>query len=93
VFRGEPYRGNLCIVEALERFAQIQLGAPVSRLAVAWEVANPAVHIPMVGTLNPKHIEDAMAAAHIKLDASTLRPIEDMVNDEVPVGGPTSESV
>jgi aryl-alcohol dehydrogenase-like predicted oxidoreductase len=93
VFRGEPYLRNLRIVEALERFAQLELGTSVSRLAVAWVLANPAVQVAIVGTRNPKHIEDAIAAAGIKLDASALHRIDDIVSDEVRVGGPTPESV
>jgi hypothetical protein len=65
----------------------------VSRLAVAWVLANPAVDVAIVGTRNPKHIEDAIAAVDIKLEASALRRIEDIINGEVRVGGPTPESV
>src|SRR5205814_4387655 len=93
VFRGEAYLRNLRIVSALERFAKLDLGTSVSRLAVAWVLANPAVHVAIVGTRNPKHIEDAIAAADIKLDISAMRRIEDIVSDEVRVGGPTPESV
>src|SRR5438046_1401787 len=66
VFRGEAYLRNLRIVSALERFAKLELGTSVSRLAVAWVLANPTVHVAIVGTRNPKHIEDAIAAADIK---------------------------
>ena len=93
VFRGEAYLRNLRIVSALERFAKLELGTSVSRLAVAWVLANPAVHVAIVGTRNSKHIEDAIAAAEIKLDVSAMRRIEDIVSDEVRVGGPTPESV
>jgi aryl-alcohol dehydrogenase-like predicted oxidoreductase len=93
VFRGEPYLRNLRVVSALERFAQLELGKSVSQLAVAWVLANPAVHVAIVGTRNPRHIEDAIAAVDIRLDTSALRRIEDIVSDEVRVGGPTPESV
>jgi len=93
VFRGEPYLRNLRVVSALERFAQLELGTSVSRLAIAWVLANPAIHVAIVGTRNPKHIEDAIAATEIKLDAAALRRIEDIVSVEVRVGGPTPESV
>ena len=65
----------------------------MSRLAVAWVLANPAVQVAIVGTRNPKHIEDAIAAADLHLDAASLRRIEDIINDEVRVGGPSPESV
>ena len=93
VFRGGPYRRNLRVVSALERFAQLELGTSVSRLAIAWVLANPAVQVAIVGTRNPKHIEDAIAASALKLDASALHRIEDIISDEVRVGGPSPESV
>jgi aryl-alcohol dehydrogenase-like predicted oxidoreductase len=93
VFQGEPYRRNLRVVSALDRFAQLELGTSVSRLAIAWTLANPAVHVAIVGTRNPKHIEDAIAAAELELDPSALRRIEDIVSGEVRVGGPSPESV
>jgi aryl-alcohol dehydrogenase-like predicted oxidoreductase len=93
VFQGEPYRRNLRVVSALERFAQVELGTSVSRLAIAWVLANPAVHVAIGGTRNPKHIEDAIAAADLKLDPSALRQIDDIISDEVRVGGPSPESV
>jgi aryl-alcohol dehydrogenase-like predicted oxidoreductase len=93
VFQGAPYRRNLSVVSALDRFAQLELGTSVSRLAIAWALANPAVHVAIVGTRNPRHIDDAIAAADLKLDPSALRRIEDIISDEVPVGGPSPESV
>jgi len=93
VFKGERYRRNLRIVSALERFAQFGLGTTVSQLAVAWTLANPAVQVAIVGTRNPDHVDDAVAAADLVLDDQVLREMHDIVNDEVPVGGPTPESV
>jgi aryl-alcohol dehydrogenase-like predicted oxidoreductase len=93
VFRGEAYRRNLRVVSALESFAQLELGTSVSRLAIAWALANPAVHVAIVGTRNPEHIDDAIAAADLELDPSAMRTIEDIISDEVRVGGPTPESV
>lgn len=93
VFKGEPYRRNLRIVEALERFAEVELGATVSQLAVAWALANPAVHVAIVGTRNPRHIEEAITAADLALDEQAMRRIDEIVRDEVPIGGPSPESV
>jgi aryl-alcohol dehydrogenase-like predicted oxidoreductase len=93
VFRGEQYRRNLRIVSALERFAELELGTSVSRLAVAWTLANPAVQVAIVGTRNPNHVSDAIAATELVLNNQVLRRIDELVSDEVPVGGPTPESV
>jgi aryl-alcohol dehydrogenase-like predicted oxidoreductase len=93
MFKGDLYRRNLRIVEGLSRFAELELGTTVSRLAVAWTLANPAVDVAIVGTRNPHHIDDAIAAADLKLDAQAMRMIDEIVSAEVAVGGPTPESV
>ena len=93
VFKGDEYLRNLRIVEALNRFAENALDTSVSRLAIAWTLANPAVDVAIVGTRNMKHIDDAIAAASLKLDAEALRRIEEIVAAEVPVGGPRPEAM
>jgi aryl-alcohol dehydrogenase-like predicted oxidoreductase len=93
VFRGEAYRRNLAVVSAVQRFAQFELGTTVSRLAVAWTLANPAVHVAIVGTRNPNHVDDAVAATDLALDQQTLKVIDEIVRSEVPVGGPSPETV
>jgi aryl-alcohol dehydrogenase-like predicted oxidoreductase len=93
VFRGEAYRRNLEVVAALEQLAHDELGVSVSRLAVAWTLANPAVHVAIVGTRRPDHVDDAVAAADLELDDEVLGRIDDIMRDAVPVGGPSPETV
>jgi aryl-alcohol dehydrogenase-like predicted oxidoreductase len=93
VFRGDLYRRNLRVVSALQRFAEFELGTSVSRMAIAWTLANPAVDVAIVGTRNSTHIDDAIAAADLELDGRALSQIDEIVNDEVPVGGPSPETV
>jgi aryl-alcohol dehydrogenase-like predicted oxidoreductase len=93
MFRGDSYRRNLRVVSALQRFAQLEFGTSLSRLAIAWVLAHPAVQVAIVGTRNPKHIDDAIAAADLQLDASALRRIREIISDGVRVAGPSPESV
>jgi aryl-alcohol dehydrogenase-like predicted oxidoreductase len=93
VFKGEEYRRNLRIVQALNRFAENELDTSVSRLAIAWTLANPAVHVAIVGTRNPKHVDDAVAAASLKLDPDAIQRIDEIVAAEIPVGGPSPEAM
>jgi aryl-alcohol dehydrogenase-like predicted oxidoreductase len=92
-FKGEQYRSNLRVVAALKRFAELELNTTVSRLAVAWTLANPAVHVAIFGTRDPKHVDDAVAASKLVLDPAAMRRIDEIMASEVPVGGPTPESV
>jgi aryl-alcohol dehydrogenase-like predicted oxidoreductase len=92
-FKGEQYRSNLRVVAALKRFAELELNTTVSRLAVAWALANPAVHVAIFGTRDPKQVDDAVAASGLVLDPPAMRRIDEIMASEVPVGGPTPESV
>src|SRR2546430_17510156 len=87
VLKGEPYRRNLRIVDALARFAEFELGTTVSRLAVAWTLANPAVQVAIVRTRNAEHADDALAAAELELAAQGIRPLDDIISREVGGGG------
>src|SRR5919109_1483582 len=84
-FKGEDYRRNIQVVRELERFASEQLGVSVSRLAIAWALANPAVHVAIVGARSPKHIEDSVAAAELRLNEADLEQIERIMAGSVPL--------
>src|ERR1700694_4817958 len=66
-FQGDSFARNLRVVAELERLANDELGVPVSRLAVAWALANPAVHVAIIGTRSASHVDDAIAAANLVL--------------------------
>lgn len=65
------------------------VGTSVDRLAVAWVLANPAVDVAIVGTRNLRHVDDAVAAAELRLDAAAMNRIEEVMRPAVPVGGPS----
>src|SRR3954452_7442030 len=44
-FKGDDFRRNVEVAGKLERFAQDRFGVSVSRLAIAWTLANPAVQV------------------------------------------------
>ena len=76
MFTGDGFARNLNAVRALEGLARTELGASVSQLAIAWTLANPAVHVAIVGTRSPGHIDDAIAAADLQLTSAQLAQIE-----------------
>jgi aryl-alcohol dehydrogenase-like predicted oxidoreductase len=91
VFSGESYQHNLEVVARLEELARDELGVSVSRLATAWTLANPAVHVAIVGTRNAEHVDDAVAAADLELSEHALRHIDAITAEAIPVGGPYPE--
>jgi len=92
-FRGDAYRRNLAKVDDLERLAREDLGITLSQLAVAWTLANPAVHVAIVGTRDPAHVDEAVAAASISLDDAVLERIDEIMRGAAPVAGPSPESM
>jgi aryl-alcohol dehydrogenase-like predicted oxidoreductase len=92
VFTGDTYRHNLAVVRALEKFAA-EGGITVSQLAIAWTLANPAVHVAIVGTRQANHVQDSLAAADISLSNTDLAEIDKIMASATPVTGPSPESV
>jgi aryl-alcohol dehydrogenase-like predicted oxidoreductase len=93
MFTGHEFASELSAVSELARIARDNLGVPVSRLAIAWTLANPAVHTAIVGTRNPDHIDDAIAAADLELGTDVLARIERIVRFAAPTPGPSPDSV
>jgi aryl-alcohol dehydrogenase-like predicted oxidoreductase len=91
VFAGETFRRNLETVSELERFAADELGTSVAQLAVAWTLANPAVHVAIVGARSPGHIEESVAAAQLRLSEADLERIDRIMASSVAVAGPFPE--
>jgi aryl-alcohol dehydrogenase-like predicted oxidoreductase len=90
-FKGEDFRRNVGVVRELERFAAEQLGVSVSRLAIAWTLANPAVQVAIVGARSAKHIEDSIGAAELSLSEVDLEQIDRIMADSVALSGPSPE--
>ncbi|MGO9559577.1 MAG: aldo/keto reductase [Acidimicrobiales bacterium] len=93
VFQGEAYRRNLQVVAELRDFAGGELGITLGQLAIAWTLANPAVQVAIVGTRNPNHVDEALAAAEVELDDAAMERIDELMRYAVPIGGPTPDSV
>jgi aryl-alcohol dehydrogenase-like predicted oxidoreductase len=92
MFQGEEFRDNLGKVAELERFAA-EREVTVAQLATAWTLANPAVHVAIVGARRAEHIEAAVAAVDVQLDASDLERIDRIMAGAAAVAGPSPETV
>jgi aryl-alcohol dehydrogenase-like predicted oxidoreductase len=92
VFGGDAYRRNLATVRALVIFAT-ERDITVSQLAIAWTLANPAVHVAIVGARQQAHIEDSLRAAGISLSDADLDEIDKIMASATPVTGPSPEDM
>ncbi len=93
MFTGERFARNLKAVRSLSLLAREELSASVSQLAVAWTLANPAVHVAIVGTRSASHIDDAISAAELQLSKAVLARIDEIMRAAQPTAGPAPESV
>jgi aryl-alcohol dehydrogenase-like predicted oxidoreductase len=91
-FSGDTFRRNLAVVERLKAFAESR-ALTLPQLAVAWTLANPAVHVAIVGARKPSHLEGTAPAADVDLSEEELREIDDILSDAVPVWGPHPEGM
>jgi aryl-alcohol dehydrogenase-like predicted oxidoreductase len=90
VVSGDTFRHNLATVRALAIFAA-DLGVTVSQLAIAWTLANPAVHVAIVGARQAGHVQDSLAAADVSLSDADLDEIDKIMISAAQVTGPSRE--
>lgn len=92
VFTGAAFRLNLAIVRDLAMFAADR-GITVSQLAIAWTLAQPGVHVAIVGARRADHVDDSLAASEVSLSETDLSEIDKIMASAAPVAGPSPESV
>jgi aryl-alcohol dehydrogenase-like predicted oxidoreductase len=91
-FTGETFRTNLAVADRLKKLAE-ERGITLPQLAVAWTLANPAVHVAIVGARRPAQLDGTAPAASVELSAADLQEIDAILADAVPVWGPHPEGM
>jgi aryl-alcohol dehydrogenase-like predicted oxidoreductase len=90
MFHSDVFDRNLRVVARLRQVAE-DLGITPAQLATGWTLTNPAVDVAIVGTRNPDHIDEALAAAELHLDDDVMRRIDQIMVEGVEVPGPSPE--
>jgi aryl-alcohol dehydrogenase-like predicted oxidoreductase len=83
-FTSDTFRRNLAVVERLKGLAR-ERDISVPQLAVASTLANPAVHVAIVGAHRPSQLDGTAPAADIELSNADLKEIDAILADAVPV--------
>lgn len=91
-YTGEKLAQNLEVVERLSAFAA-ERGWHVSQLAIAWTLAQPGVHVAIVGARSRQNIERSLAAADLELTSEDVAEIEQIGAAGVQVEGASPEGV
>jgi hypothetical protein len=84
--------GTWQLGRGLEKFAADR-GMTLSQVAIAWTLANPAVHVAIVGARRSQHVEESLAAADVSLTGADLAGIDAIMAAAVQVTGPSPDSV
>ena len=92
MFQGETYARNLRVVAELGALAT-ELGCTLPQLTIGWTLANPAVHVAIVGTRDRDHVDEALAASAMALDEEVMQRIDALMAGAVPVAGPSPEGM
>ncbi|HEU0191305.1 MAG TPA: aldo/keto reductase [Mycobacterium sp.] len=90
LFSGDGFARNLAVVDQLRAFAA-DLGATLSQLAIAWVLAQPGVHVALVGAQHVGYLQDSAGATEIDLSDTDLAAIDEILTSAAPLGGPYPE--
>jgi aryl-alcohol dehydrogenase-like predicted oxidoreductase len=65
--------------QVVERVSEVagQRGVSMARVALAWMLSKPVVTAPIVGATKLHHLEDAVAAVDLRLDAEEISRLEE----------------
>ncbi|MDX2004476.1 MAG: aldo/keto reductase [Meiothermus sp.] len=74
--------------DVIERLKEVASGRGVSpsRVALAWLLSKPGVTAPIIGASRHEHLEDALNALSLKLDAEDVKRLEEVYQPH-PVSG------
>jgi aryl-alcohol dehydrogenase-like predicted oxidoreductase len=68
-----------------------ELGFTLPQLAIAWTLANPAVHVAIVGTRDRDHVDEALAAHGSDLDDEVMLRTDALMAGAAAVAAPSPE--
>ena len=65
--------------KVVDRVAEIarKRGIPNARVALAWLLSRPGVTAPIIGASRMQHLDDAVAAMSVKLDAEEMKALDE----------------
>ncbi len=84
-FLGDNFTANLKLLDEYELIARENNCTP-AQLALAWLLASDETLIPIPGSKHVQYVEENAAAADIKLNASLIKRLDQLINDDTVMG-------
>jgi aryl-alcohol dehydrogenase-like predicted oxidoreductase len=81
ILKPENLKANVAVVERLRREVAAPRAVPVSHVALAWVLRQPAVSTALVGARNPAEVEDTLRAAGLRLSEAEVARIDAIMAD------------
>jgi len=76
IFQGDNFKTNVGVVERIRREIAEPRGVPVSQIALAWVLGQPAISTALVGARTPAEVDANDAGAELELSASERATID-----------------
>src|SRR4029450_5169268 len=76
IFRGENLRSNVGVADRRRRQVAEPRGVPLSQIALAWVLGNPAVSTALVGARTPAEVDANDAGAELELSSAERTTID-----------------
>jgi aryl-alcohol dehydrogenase-like predicted oxidoreductase len=76
IFRGDNFKTNVAVVERLQREVAKPRGVPLSQIALAWVLGNPAISTALVGARTPAEVDANDAGTELDLTADERARID-----------------
>lgn len=81
ILKGQNLGTNVGVVERLKREVAEPRGVPISQIALAWVLRNPAVSTALVGARTPSEVDQNLAGVELKLTDAEAERIDQIVQD------------
>jgi aryl-alcohol dehydrogenase (NADP+) len=88
----DPYSDNdyyheqdFAIVDRITQVAR-KRGVKNAQVAMAWILQQPGITAPILGASKPEHLEEAVAALSLKLDAEEVKTLEELYQPRAIIG-------
>ena len=80
IFRGDNFKANVDVADTLNGQVAGPLGVPLSQLALAWVLGNPAIGTALVGARTSAEVDANISGTELELSAADRKEIDEIAS-------------